>query len=216
MCIIWTMRCDRIQWRHGENCRERVFCKWGNRSERRATCLCKERGNSVCTVEASSLLLLLHKPTSKQGIQNLLLLLLLFFLFRPLLSCTWSSTATVFVDSPTSSLSPKRRQLLFPNRWNSPRKAATARGRVWGEGGCIWRALWRRFRPPQDRSTTWAWCCSWKRKRVEEGMRLWKGLEHHPCYDDDDDDDDGVLVRLGERERERRSWRILFCRQRIN
>jgi len=181
------MRCHRIQWRHRENfpadrgVRRRVFYKWGNRSESRATCLCKARGNSVCTVEASSLLLLLRRPISKRGTQNLPTLLL--FLLPPLLSCTWSSKASVFVASPSSSLSPKPLQLFFPNGWDWTQKAAAARGCVWGERGCIWRALWRRFRPRQDRSTTWACCCSWwKRKRVEEGMRLWKGLEHHPCY----------------------------------
>jgi len=212
------MRWHRIQWRHrpergGGGRGERVFYKWGNRSENRATCLCKERGNSVCTVEASSLLLLLRKPISKRGTQNLPTLLFL--------SCTWSSKATVSVRSPTSSLSPKPlRLLLFPRHWDS---SATARGCVSGGRGCIWPVLWRRFPPPQDRSTTSAcccYCCCCCRKRVEEGMKLWKGLEHHPCYDDDYDDDrvfgEKEKEKEKEKERERTSWRILFCRQLIN
>jgi len=166
---------------------QRAFYKSGNPSGSKATCLCKERGNSACTVEASSPLHLLHKPISKRSTQihhHLALLLLVLLLWPQLLSCTWSSTTSSFVGCPRSSSFSSRalvQYLYFAQYFATAAHGAC--GSVLGGRGCIWLVLWRRFRPPRDRSTTWACCCSWlMERRVEEGMRWWRGLEHHPWW----------------------------------
>ena len=165
---------------------QREFYKLGNPSGSKATCLCKERGNSACTVEAFSPLRLLRKPISKRSTQthHLALLLLLLLLLPLLLSCTWSSTTSFVVGCPRSSLFFRKQlvQYLY-YAWYFAPAARGAFGSVLGGRGCIWLALWPRFRPPRDRSTTWACCCSWLMgRRVEEGMRLWRGLEHRPWW----------------------------------